>query len=65
MASELRWCKSCDQTTPHDSFVDGLAQGQKSSAGERLFFGVVTFGFSEAIADRWNKCQRCGRKERE
>lgn len=60
--SIVRFCRCCQRKTEHDHYTDLLGLGDRSSVAERLFFGVITLGASEAMADKRYECQECGRR---
>lgn len=60
----MRFCRICQKKTDHDHFVDLLSVGDRDGFATRLFFGIVTMGASEVMADRRYECQECGKVTR-
>jgi hypothetical protein len=59
-----RFCRSCQKKTEHDHATDLLGLGDRDGVATRLFFGVLTLGASEVMANRFYECQECGRRAR-
>lgn len=62
--SEHRFCRVCTRKTEHDRYTDIMGVGNRAGIAERLFFGVVSLGASEVMADRYLECQECGKVSR-
>ena len=56
---KMRMCPRCERKTLHDEWKDSPL-GSRANAAERLFFGVISFGASELIMDKYRQCLRCG-----
>lgn len=59
--SVKRFCSCCGKKTGHEKFTDLLGLGERSGFAERLFFGVISMGASEVMADRYIECDECGK----
>jgi len=59
-----RFCRTCLKATEHDVSTDLFGLGERSNLAERLFFGCMTLGISEAIATKRFECQECGTRRR-
>ena len=59
-----RFCRTCQKRTDHDHITDLLGDGSRDGVYTRAFFGFLTLGGSEAMADRYLECHECGRKTR-
>lgn len=58
--TEHRYCRYCQKKTDHDTYKDLFGMGERSNVAERLFFGMMTLGASEAIGTTRRECQECG-----
>ncbi|MDP9854469.1 hypothetical protein [Agrobacterium tumefaciens] len=59
-----RFCRTCQKKTEHNRITDLLGVGDRDGIATRLFFGAITLGASEAMADRYLECHECGRRTR-
>ena len=53
---ELRYCSECERETRHYISAD-------AEPGERIFFGILTLGISEAMIEHIRECNVCGHRE--
>ena len=60
-SSTIRYCKKCQCDTLHDTRIEHLS-GEPFTGLGRVFVAIVTVGISEAGADKFHVCQRCGTK---
>ena len=60
VGTKIRYCRNCECDIRHDIITYDDITHQHIGIGERLFLGIVTFGFNEMIVSKGYECQCCG-----
>lgn len=59
-----RYCRRCDCPTDHSKIRVNVMGDTDEGVVSRFFWGVLSLGANEALADRYLECNECGARRK-